>query len=48
VDPTRTGYTFIGWDTLVPSTMPANIVTIKAEYSINEYTIPSMQMEVLQ
>ncbi len=39
VDPTRTGYTFIGWDTLVPSTMPANIVTIKAEYSINEYTI---------
>ncbi|XMB73102.1 InlB B-repeat-containing protein [Mycoplasmatota bacterium WC30] len=39
VDPTRTGYTFNGWDTLLPSTMPANDLTITATYTINQYTI---------
>ncbi|XFA98876.1 InlB B-repeat-containing protein [Candidatus Izemoplasma sp. B36] len=38
-DPTRVGYTFTGWDTLVPETMPDNDITITAEYSINQYTI---------
>ena len=38
-DPTRTGYTFVEWDSSVPATMPANDITITATYSINEYTI---------
>ncbi|MCK4552317.1 MAG: InlB B-repeat-containing protein, partial [Tenericutes bacterium] len=38
-DPSRTGYTFTGWDISVPVTMPANDVTITATYTINQYTI---------
>jgi uncharacterized repeat protein (TIGR02543 family) len=38
-DPTRTGYTFTGWDAAVPANMPANDVVITAEYVITVYTI---------
>ena len=31
-DPTREGYTFIGWDTEIPETMPAENITLKARW----------------
>ena len=31
-DPTREGYTFIGWDTEIPTTMPAENITLKAKW----------------
>ena len=38
-NPTREGYTFIGWDKAIPATMPAENVTITAKWEINQYTI---------
>ena len=37
--PTKTGYTFDGWDKTIPTSMPANNLTVKAQWKINQYTI---------
>ena len=36
---TREGYTFKGWDKEIPETMPAENITVKAQWKINQYTI---------
>src|SRR5690554_2410507 len=38
-NPTKLGYTFLGWSQPVPIKMPAEDVTLIAEWSINQYTI---------
>ncbi|MBR1809706.1 MAG: InlB B-repeat-containing protein [Paludibacteraceae bacterium] len=37
-EPVKTGYTFSGWSE-VPTTMPANDVTITGTFTINKYTV---------
>ena len=43
-NPTRSGYSFIGWDISIPSTMPAYDMTIKAKWLDNEK--PSGEIKV--
>ena len=38
-NPTRKGYTFKGWDKEIPETMPAENITVKVQWEINQYTI---------
>ncbi|RGM20999.1 hypothetical protein DXC23_06550 [Eubacterium sp. OM08-24] len=38
-NPTRKGYTFKGWDKEIPETMPAENMTVKAQWEINQYAI---------
>ena len=35
-DPTREGYTFMGWDREIPTTMPAENITLKAKWKDSE------------
>ena len=38
-NPTKTGYTFAGWDRESPTTMPAENITLTAQWQVNQYTI---------
>lgn len=38
-NPAKTGYTFAGWDREIPTTVPAEDMTLTAKWQVNQYTI---------
>ncbi len=38
-NPTKVGHTFVGWDKEIPLTMPAENITIKALWTVNQYKV---------
>ncbi len=38
-NPTREGYTFIGWDPALPAVFPENDLTVTAQWSVNSHTL---------
>ena len=38
-NPTKVGYTFAGWSPVLPETMPAEDLTVKATWTVNSYDI---------
>lgn len=38
-NPTKTGYTFTGWSPILPSIIPAENLTVNAQWSANQYNI---------
>jgi len=38
-NPTKEGYTFTGWDPVIPKVMPANDLEVKAVFEINKYWV---------
>lgn len=44
-NPTRTGYTFVGWGVEVAQTMPDHDLVYTAQWTVNTYTITLVQQE---
>ena len=43
-NPTKEGYTFAGWNPALPATMPANDLTVNAQWQINSYNLAINQV----